>query len=160
LEALKILIGFLGILFLIKSGYEKLIQKGFSPIVDDRLPGNDFHNVILSALSFSLINPHAYLDGIVLIGGYSARFPHLSERVFFGFGAAFFSLLWFLFLSIGSSLLVVFFNGKRSIRPIVNFSGVLLFIFSGKLTLEVVGWINEVYPESLTSLVSLFKEYK
>ncbi|WP_291916849.1 LysE family transporter [Limnohabitans sp.] len=51
---------------------------------------------VLSALAFSWLNPHAWLDTAVLIGTASLAYGHGSTT--FGLGAAAGSMLWFLVL--------------------------------------------------------------
>jgi len=59
---------------------------------------------IIATLAFTLLNPHFYLDTVVLMGGISSQF-HYQERIFFGVGAMTASVLWFFGLSFGSRLL-------------------------------------------------------
>ena len=56
------------------------------------------------ALGVSLLNPHALLDTVVLIGGLSSRLDG-TGRLFFGLGAATASACWFYSLSLGGRLL-------------------------------------------------------
>ncbi|MBU1039845.1 MAG: LysE/ArgO family amino acid transporter [Proteobacteria bacterium] len=60
--------------------------------------------IVLTALGVSLLNPHALLDTVVLIGGLSARLD-ASGRFSFGLGAALASGCWFFSLSLGGRLL-------------------------------------------------------
>lgn len=60
--------------------------------------------VILGALGVSFLNPHAVLDGVVLIGGLSAQYEMAWERGLFAAGACVASVLWFFCLAYGSKL--------------------------------------------------------
>ncbi len=60
--------------------------------------------IVLAALGVSLLNPHALLDTVVLIGGLSARLD-APGRLSFGMGAVLASALWFFSLSLGGRLL-------------------------------------------------------
>lgn len=60
--------------------------------------------VLLAALGVSLLNPHALLDTVVLIGGLSSRLD-ANGRVLFGLGAVTASACWFFSLSVGGRLL-------------------------------------------------------
>ncbi len=64
----------------------------------------DARAIVLTTLGVSLLNPHALLDTIVLIGGLSGRLPH-DARPAFGVGAACASASWFFSLSLGGRLL-------------------------------------------------------
>lgn len=95
-------------------------------------------------MAFSLLNPHAYLDGIVLIGGYSAKYSELPMRLAVGFGAASFSLVWFLLLTTASRTMFPIFNNPKRMRYIMCASGAVLIFLSGKLSMDVYGWVADV----------------
>jgi len=67
---------------------------------------------ILATLAVTLLNPHFYLDTVILLGGVSSRF-HGECRLSFWAGALCASTVWFLCLSLGGGLLAPLF--KRSI---------------------------------------------
>lgn len=75
---------------------------------------------ILTSLGFSLLNPHVYLDTVVLIGGYSSQFGQSMERLYFGAGASTFSTLWFFGLTLLASLGSRLFGNPKVMR-IVSF---------------------------------------
>ena len=60
--------------------------------------------ILLAAMGVSLLNPHALLDTVVLIGGLSSRFE-AGSRLLFGLGAVTASACWFFSLSLGGRLL-------------------------------------------------------
>ena len=60
--------------------------------------------IVLTALGVSLLNPHALLDTVVLIGGLSSTLTP-DGRVLFGLGAVTASACWFFSLSLGGRLL-------------------------------------------------------
>lgn len=139
---LKIIIGIIGVFFLFQYGFSKI----FSPQgVYDELEQSPIEcgikRSILLAITFSLLNPHAYLDAIVLIGGYSTKYALLSDRILVGLGAACFSLLWFLFLSSASTLMKPIFSNAKSFKFVTTCSGLLLLFLSYRLSLDVYDWI-------------------
>jgi L-lysine exporter family protein LysE/ArgO len=56
--------------------------------------------VVLATLGFTLLNPHVYLDTVLLLGGMANQFG--SDKWFFAIGAACGSLSWFSFLGFGA----------------------------------------------------------
>jgi len=60
--------------------------------------------VLLSALAVTLLNPHVYLDTVVLLGSLSTRYPG-DLRWAFGAGACLASVAWFCALGYGARLL-------------------------------------------------------
>jgi L-lysine exporter family protein LysE/ArgO len=136
--------------FLVLYGISKLRNDDLSLIhFESNRKKICFKAAIISALTFSVVNPHAYLDGIILIGGYSTKYSELDYRLALGLGASFFSLIWFLLLSIGGSLIVPFLHSEKRIRFVMSCAGVLLLVMSVKLGLDVAGWVLEVYPETV-----------
>jgi L-lysine exporter family protein LysE/ArgO len=57
----------------------------------DRPPAT-LRTTILTCLAFTYLNPHVYLDTVLLLGGVAARDPH---RWWFGAGAVLASAAWF-----------------------------------------------------------------
>ena len=70
---------------------------------------------VLVALAVSLLNPHVYLDTVVLIGGLAAQYEP-AERAYFATGAGLASLLWFFGLGYGARLLGPFFRSPKAWR--------------------------------------------
>jgi len=60
--------------------------------------------VVGGALAVSLLNPHAYMDALLLIGGVAAQMPSAS-RPAFAVGAMSASVIWFFGLGLGASAL-------------------------------------------------------
>ena len=67
---------------------------------------------VAAALAVSLLNPHVYLDTVVLLGSLAAQYEP-TLRVWFTAGAMFASLVWFAALGFGARLLAPVFE-----RPI------------------------------------------
>lgn len=152
---LKIIIGIIGVFFLLQYGLAKI----FIPqetLTDQKqtLIKQGLKRSILLAVTFSIFNPHAYLDAFILIGGYSTKYGILSDRLILGFGAACFSLIWFLFLSTASSMMKPVFSNAKSLRFVTTCSGLILLFLSFRLGLDVYGWITDG-PHS-TILVKAF----
>ncbi|MBY0363861.1 MAG: LysE/ArgO family amino acid transporter [Phreatobacter sp.] len=60
--------------------------------------------VVAATLAFTFLNPHVYLDTVVLVGSLSARYE-ADARVAFAGGAMTASFLWFYALGFGARLL-------------------------------------------------------
>ncbi|MBI9078869.1 MAG: amino acid transporter [Pseudodesulfovibrio sp.] len=66
-------------------------------------------HTLLLTLAVTLLNPHVYLDTIVLMGSVSGQFP-TPERYSFGVGAFTASTVWFMVLSLGGQMLAPVFK--------------------------------------------------
>lgn len=72
-------------------------------------------SLILATLGVTLLNPHTYLDTIVLMGGLSA--PYMgTERLGFWLGAVTASTVWFITLTLGARRLAPFFKKAAAWR--------------------------------------------
>lgn len=99
---------FCGIVFLIYYGLKSclnLVQgKSLELVMVTEGGSLPRKTVILSALGFSLLNPHAVLDGVILIGGLSGQYEILGDRAIFALGAGIASIVWFFCLGYGAKM--------------------------------------------------------
>ncbi len=75
-----------------------------------RFGGSSLKAAIGTVLALTFLNPHVYLDTVVLLGGLSARFEG-ANRAAYGAGAAIASFVWFFGLGYGARLL------RTGVRP-------------------------------------------
>ncbi len=94
------------------------------------------NQVIKVALGFTLLNPHVYIDTIFLIGGYSAKFQSLSDRLLLGFGAGSFSFVWFFSLVSFSSLFANFLIKPKWNRLLSLITSILLLYLGISLLVD------------------------
>ncbi len=74
----------------------------------DKQPQTTLH-AIIATLLITLLNPHVYLDTVVIIGGIAGTLA-FDEKLFFLVGALLVSALWFFSLGYGARLLSRFFQ--------------------------------------------------
>lgn len=60
---------------------------------------------IITMSALTLLNPHVYLDTVVLLGSISAQYDDSLERYYFGIGAIMASIVWFFCLGYGARFL-------------------------------------------------------
>jgi len=70
---------------------------------------------IAATLAVSLLNPHVYLDTVVLIGSLASQYPP-GPRAWFAAGAATASVVWFSALGFGARLLAPVFDRPSAWR--------------------------------------------
>ena len=140
---LKIGLGAVGVGFLLFYGILKLIEaKNGILISGSSEQVTSIRQTVLTSLGFSLLNPHVYLDTIVLVGGYSSKFSELVERFYFGVGASAFSAIWFFGLALLASLVSRFLNNSKAMQIVSLVSGVILIWLALKLGSDVWGWVK------------------
>lgn len=88
--------------------------------------------VLLAVLAFTWLNPHVYLDTVVLIGSISAQYP---DRLSFGIGAALASLTFFFALGYGARLLAPLFARPRAWQVLDTLVALTMWTIAAKLLL-------------------------
>jgi L-lysine exporter family protein LysE/ArgO len=142
---LKIGLGVVGVGFLFFYGLLKLREAKFGTEISQISKQNkSIKKTILVSLGFSLLNPHVYLDTLVLIAGYSSKFNVIIERFYFGLGASSFSVIWFFGLSFLASLTSRLLNNPKAMKIVSLISGLILVLLALKLGNDVLGWVNQV----------------
>jgi len=80
---------------------------------------------VATCLTFTFLNPHVYLDMVVLIGSLSAAYSGV-DRIAFGLGAATASFIWFFGLGYGARLLQPIFARPAAWRVLDVIIGVVM----------------------------------
>lgn len=94
----------------------------------------DLRGAIAACLAFTYLNPHCWLDTVVLLGSIAAQQPEGSRTVF-GAGAASASAVWFFSLGYGARLLAPLF--ARPVAWRVLDAAIALVMWAIALTLIV-----------------------
>ena len=105
------IIAIIGIVFL--SFYSflsfKSAFKNESLEIDGKTKTNPLKQVIGMLLVFTFLNPHTYLDTVLLIGGIGANIQN-DLKIYFLLGAVSASASWFILLGFGARLLIPLFK--------------------------------------------------
>ena len=91
---------------------------------------------VVATLAVTFLNPHVYLDTVLLLGSIGGRYPE-AQRFFFGAGAVTASLLWFLALGLGARLLLPFFRHPRSWAVLDVLVGLTMWSVAASLVASV-----------------------
>ncbi|NRD74194.1 amino acid transporter [Shewanella sp. VB17] len=104
-----------GGIFLLVYGAQALKSSFYSHyLTEEGIKGVETLKVaILTTLGISLLNPHLYLDTVVLLGSISTQFEG-PDRYFFGAGAVSASFIWFFSLSFGARYLRPLFQKPKA----------------------------------------------
>lgn len=87
---------------------------------------------VAQAAAFTLLNPHVYLDTVLLVGSIGAQQP-AALRGWFIAGASSASLFWFALLGFGARWLAPWFGRPRSWQALDGVIGVTMFMLSALL---------------------------
>jgi L-lysine exporter family protein LysE/ArgO len=92
------------------------------------------HATLLHCLAFTWLNPHVYLDTVVLVGSVSTRYA--GQRVAFALGAISASLLFFFALGYGARVLRPSFANPRAWQILDGLIGITMLALASKLALQ------------------------
>ena len=93
--------------------------------------------VVFTTLAFTWLNPHVYLDTLVLLGSASSRYDG-PEREFFGIGAALASFIFFFSLGYGARLLSPFMENPKAWRYIDGGIAIVMFTIAFGIALPLL----------------------
>ncbi len=95
--------------------------------------------ILAQAAAFTLLNPHVYLDTVLLVGSIGAQQPG-ALRGWFIVGASAAGLLWFACLGYGARRLARWFARPRAWQVLDGLIGVTMFVLSALLLRHALGW--------------------
>ena len=93
-----------------------------------------WRKIIALTLAFSLLNPHVYLDAVVLLGSISSQFPD-AEQPSFAIGACLASITWFFSLCYGAQRLAPFFTNPKSWKVLDFLIGIIMWAIAAALVI-------------------------
>lgn len=133
---LQLVMIWLGSTFLFYYATKALIS-AFSKKAEDKNNTPQTHNrlqIIVFALGFSLLNPHAIIDTLVIIGSGSSQFP--DHPIEFVLGILTSSFLWFCSLTMTTRYFSDVLNKGTVWRSIELVSGFIMLFIGFKLALS------------------------
>ncbi len=102
------------------------IRGNSMPLDTQRSGGLTRRQVLLAAVAFSILNPHAWLDTVVLIGSVGSQQAE-DVRLIFGAGAVTASFVWFVTLGYGARVLAPLFARPVAWRVLDALVAVILW---------------------------------
>jgi len=90
---------------------------------------------LAAAAAFTWLNPHVFLDTVVLVGGISAQFQG-TDRLSFALGAATASFVWFVLLGFGARILTPLFARPAAWRILDFLIALIMFAIASPLALQ------------------------
>jgi L-lysine exporter family protein LysE/ArgO len=127
-----------GAVFLAVYGWQALrraLQQN-SLLAHDEGDGLTWAAAMAQAAAFTLLNPHVYLDTVLLVGSIGAQQP-ADLQVWFVAGASSASLLWFCALGFGARWLAPLFAKPRAWQVLDILIGLTMWALSGMLVMHL-----------------------
>ncbi|MFD2258736.1 LysE/ArgO family amino acid transporter [Chelativorans composti] len=98
---------------------------------------SDLKAAVLACLAFTFLNPHVYLDTVLLVGSLSSAYSG-AGRWFYAAGASLASFVWFFGLGYGARLLQPFFASPRAWRVLDTVIAVVMAALASGLLARLV----------------------
>ena len=117
-----------GALFLAWYGWKAILRMRHADNLQAD-PGGDglkLGAAVAQAAAFTLLNPHVYLDTVLLVGGIGAQQP-VNLQAWFAAGACIASIVWFGLLGFGSRWLAPWFAQPKAWRILDGLIGVTMW---------------------------------
>ncbi|GLQ88024.1 LysE/ArgO family amino acid transporter [Dyella flagellata] len=122
----------------------KALRRAFHPeVLTPDTHGNaaSLWKVLATCAGFTWLNPHVYLDTVLLIGSLASAWPVPGPRTLFAIGAATASFIWFFALAYGARLLAPLFRKPLAWRVLDVLIALVMWGIAGKLLLSVLGML-------------------
>lgn len=131
-----------GVCFLAVYGFRsfKTAWLGEARSLDQAADLRPGHVIVLSTLAVTLLNPHVYLDTVMILGSVSVQWPK-AQQPWFALGAILASTVWFYGLALLAARLAPWLGRARVQRGIDLLIGVLMWLIAGSLVWSV--WIEK-----------------
>jgi len=100
--------------------------------VEERVAALDPRQALIMALTLSLLNPHVYLDTVVLLGSIGGQQAG-NGKLWFAVGAMSASVAWFLSLGFGARVLSPLFRRPMAWRALDGMIGAVMLVLAGTL---------------------------
>ncbi|MWP62561.1 LysE/ArgO family amino acid transporter [Gilliamella sp. Pas-s25] len=135
------ILAILGAVFLVWYGFcaFKSAIKGTSSMqIESQVPNNNnLLKVVLATLAITLLNPHVYLDTVVIVGGIAGTLTS-EQKLAFLIGAVCVSFIWFFSIGYGARLLTPLFRQKRMWIILDCIVGTVMFYIAYRLIIYVI----------------------
>ena len=131
----SVALAFIGALFLAVYGARafRAAWRGGAVMTDDGAEAaGSARQAVLLTLAITLLNPHVYLDTVVIVGGIAGTLSP-AAKVLFLCGAVAASALWFFALGFGARLLLPLFRRPLTWRVLDTVIGVVMWAIAFSL---------------------------
>lgn len=144
-QTAMIALSLLGALFLFAYGVRAFVSayqgsSGFD--IHGTSPNNSLQKTLTAALALTLLNPHVYIDTLVLIGGIAGTLS-LHDKYLFLIGALGASLLWFFGLGYGARLLTPLFQKPHTWQILDVLIGIIMWTIATMLVYFAYGFVDK-----------------
>lgn len=100
-------------------------------------PASGLTWAIATTFALTLLNPHVYLDTVILLGSIAGQYPE-EQRATFAIGAVCASMVWFYGLGYGSRILAPLFSKQIAWKVLDVLIGGVMWAIAGSLLWSII----------------------
>ena len=115
-----------------RSSFSSISYHGDSPETN-----LSWQKIVLTTLAFTWLNPHVYLDTVVLVGSIGVQYEDVN-RFLFAIGAMSASIIWFFGLVYGAARLAPLFRNPLTWRILDSIVGIVMWWISYSLIAKII----------------------
>lgn len=142
----SLLLAVVGAVFLFTYGSRSFISayKGTTQLLAQKEKLNtDLKKAVLVTLAITLLNPHVYIDTVVIVGGIGGTL-NFDQKLQFLFGALVCSFLWFFGLGYGAGLLSRYFEKRRTWQILDSITGLIMYAIAVSLVIYAINLFQQM----------------
>ncbi|MDA8347147.1 MAG: LysE family transporter [Thermaerobacter sp.] len=136
IPVLRIILSVAGVVFLLYMGYKTWTARVNAEEAEET-SGWTFGRKVRYSLSVSLLNPHAIMDTVVVIGGGAALYTTAADRWSYALSVTLVSWVWFFGLSLAGRIIYRLAKGPAIQRWLNRGSAALMWAVAVRYALQV-----------------------
>lgn len=136
----------IGAIFLFTYGSRSFVSayRGTTQLLTEKgKTDSSLKKTIMITLMITLLNPHVYIDTVVIVGGIGGTLNFEQKILFLG-GALICSFLWFFGLGYGAGLLSRYFEKRRTWQILDSITGLIMYLISFSLVLYALNLLQQI----------------
>lgn len=143
---ISLILAIVGAVFLFTYGSRSFISayRGTTQLLAEQNNLNtNLKKTVLITLAITLLNPHVYIDTVVIVGGIGGTLS-FEQKIGFLSGALLCSFLWFFGLGYGAGMLSNYFKKRRTWQILDSITGMIMYAIAFSLLIYAFNLITHL----------------
>lgn len=143
---ISLILALVGAVFLFTYGSRSFISayRGTTQLLAEQNNLNtNLKKTVLITLAITLLNPHVYIDTVVIVGGIGGTLS-FEQKIGFLSGALLCSFLWFFGLGYGAGMLSNYFQKRRTWQILDSITGMIMYAIAFSLLIYAFNLITHL----------------
>lgn len=142
----SLILSIVGAVFLFTYGSRSFIAayRGTGQLLAEQGGGLSLKKAVMITLAITLLNPHVFIDVVVIIGTIAATLT-FEQKIQYLIGALLCSFLWFFGLGYGAGMLSRYFEKRRTWQILDSITGLIMYAIALSLLIYAVKLFPTVF---------------